>query len=89
VPTIAESGVPGYDVTAWQALFVPARTPPQITRKISADTVTALADPSIKAKLAASGYVAGGSSPEQLDTLFKSEIPRWRAVIDSIGLKIN
>jgi tripartite-type tricarboxylate transporter receptor subunit TctC len=89
VPTIAEAGVPGYEVTAWQALFVPARTPPQIIRKISADTVTALADPAIKEKLAKSGYIAGGSSPEQLATLFKSEIPKWRAVIESIGLKIN
>src|SRR5215467_1793988 len=51
VPTIAEAGVPGYDVTAWQALFVPARTPAQIVRKISADTVTALADPAVKDKL--------------------------------------
>ena len=89
VPTIAEAGVPGYEVTAWQALFVPARTPPQIIRKISADTVAAFADPAIKEKLAKSGYVAGGSSPEQLATLFKSEIPKWRAVIESIGLKIN
>src|SRR5207248_13521 len=47
VPTIAEAGVPGYDVTAWQALFVPAKTPLEIVRKISADTNTALADPAI------------------------------------------
>ena len=52
VPTIAEAGVPGYDVTAWQALFVPAKTPPEIVRKISADTNTALTDPAIKDKLA-------------------------------------
>ena len=89
VPTLAEAGVPGYEVTAWQALFAPARTPPQIIRKISADAVTALADPAVKAKLAKSGYVAGGSSPEQLGTLVKSEIPKWRDVIASIGLKIN
>src|SRR5262249_38900421 len=44
VPTIAEAGVPGYSVTAWQALFAPAKTPPDIVRKISADTRTALAD---------------------------------------------
>lgn len=89
VPTLAEAGVPGYEVTAWQALFVPARTPPRIVRQISVDAITALADPEIKAKLAKSGYVAGGSSPEQLDTLVKSEIPKWRAVVTSIGLKIN
>ncbi len=89
VPTIAEAGVPGYEVTAWQALFVPARTPPRIVRQISSDTVAALADPEIKAKLAKSGYIAGGSSPEQLDTLVKSEIPKWRAVVTAIGLKMN
>ena len=89
VPTIAESGVPGYDVTAWQALFVPTRTPAKIVRKISADTNTALADPSVKDKLAANGYLAEGSSPEQLEELLKAEIVKWSAVIKSIGLKID
>jgi len=51
VPTIAEAGVAGYEVSAWQALFVPAKTPAEIVRKMSADTNTALADPTIKGKL--------------------------------------
>jgi tripartite-type tricarboxylate transporter receptor subunit TctC len=89
VPTIAEAGVPGYDVTAWQALFAPAKTPPAIVRKISADTNTALADPAIRAKLAKTGYVAGGSSPEELDKLLKAEIAKWSDVIKSTGLKIK
>ena len=89
VPTIAEAGVPGYDVTAWQALFVPARTPPAIVRKISADTVTALADPAIKDRLAQTGYGAEGSSPEELGKLLKSEIAKWSAVIKSVGIKID
>ncbi len=89
VPTIAEAGVPGYDVTAWQALFVPAKTPPEIVRKMSVDTNAAFADPTIKAKLAETGYVAGGSSPEELGQLLKSEIPKWSAVIKSVGIKID
>jgi tripartite-type tricarboxylate transporter receptor subunit TctC len=89
VPTIAESGVTGYDVTAWQALFVRAKTPPEIVRKISADTVTALADPAIRKKLAGSGYVAGGSSPEELGKLLKAEIAKWSGVIKSVGIQIN
>ena len=89
VPTIAEAGVPGYDVTAWQALFVPAKTPPEIVRKISADTTAALTEPAIKDRLAANGYVAEGSSPEQLEKLLKSEIARWSAVIKSTGIKID
>ena len=89
VPTVAESGVPGYSVTAWQALFAPAKTPPPIVRKISADTNKALADPAIKDKLAKSGYVAEGSSPEDLAKLLTSEIARWSAVIKSTGIKID
>ncbi len=89
VPTIAEAGVRGYDVTAWQALFVPAKTPPAIVRKISADTNTALSDPAIKDKLAKTGYVAEGSSPEELEKLLKSEIAKWGAVIKSVGIKID
>src|SRR5262245_52398375 len=89
VPTVAEAGVPGYDVTAWQALFVPARTPPEIVRKISADTNAALAEAEIKDKLASNGYLAEGSSPEALADLLKSEIAIWGRVIKSIGLRID
>lgn len=89
IPTIAEGGLPGYEVTAWQALFVPAKTPPEIVRKVSADATTALTDPAIKDKLAKTGYVAGGSSPEELQAMLKSEIAKWGGVIKSIGLKIN
>jgi tripartite-type tricarboxylate transporter receptor subunit TctC len=89
VPTIAEAAVPGYEVTGWQGLFVPAKTPPQIVRKISADTNTALSDAAIKDKLAQNGYVAEGSSPEELAKLLKAEIAQWSAVIKAIGIKLD
>ena len=89
LPTIAEAGVPGYDVTGWQALFVPAKTPPEVVRKISADTNTALANPAIRDKLAETGYAAGGSSPEELGTLLKSEIVRWSALVKSLGITLD
>jgi len=88
VPAIAEA-VPGYSVTAWQALFAPAKTPPDIVRRISAETRTALSDPALKDKLAQSGYRAESSSPEQLAALLKSDIAKWSAVIKSTGLKIK
>jgi hypothetical protein len=72
-----------------QALFVPARTPSEVVRKISADTNAALAEPAIKDKLAASGYVAEGSSPEELAKLLRAEIAKWSAVIKSVGIKID
>ena len=63
--------------------------PPAIVRKISADTNTALADPAIKDKLAQTGYLAEGSSPEELGQLLKSEIAKWSAVIKSVCIKID
>ena len=89
VPTVAEAGIPGYAVMAWQATFVPAKTPPDIVRKISADINAALRDPAIKDKLAKSGYLAAGSSPEALCELLKAEIAKWGGVIKSMGLKIK
>jgi tripartite-type tricarboxylate transporter receptor subunit TctC len=89
VPTFAEAGVPGYDVTAWQALFAPAKTPAAIVSKISADTGTALKDPAIKDKLTRTGYVGGGSSPEEMGKLLNSEISKWAGVIKTIGLQIK
>ena len=76
LPTMAEAGVPGYEVSSWHGLFVPARTPPEIVRKISADTIAALADPVVKSKLEQAGYMAVGSSPDELQTLLKSEIDK-------------
>jgi tripartite-type tricarboxylate transporter receptor subunit TctC len=72
-----------------QALFVPAKTPNEVVRKVSADTNTVLADPAIREKLAETGYAAGGSSPEELGKLLRSEIARWSALIKSIGITLD
>jgi tripartite-type tricarboxylate transporter receptor subunit TctC len=74
VPTIAEAGVPGYDTSSWFAFFVPAKTPPEIIRKMHADTVAALAEPPIKEKLDQLGVVVVGSTPEALGTHLKTEM---------------
>ena len=89
LPTMAEAGVPGYEVSSWHGLFVPAKTPPEIVRKISVDTIAALADPVAKSKLEQAGYMVVGSSPDELQTLLKSEVDKWSAVIKRIGIKIN
>jgi tripartite-type tricarboxylate transporter receptor subunit TctC len=68
---------------------VPARTPPEIVRKISVDTIAALADPVVKSKLEQAGYMVVGSSPDELQTLLKSEVDKWSAVIKTVGIKIN
>ena len=83
---------PAFPVT-WsipgRACFVPAKTPPEIVKKMSADIVAALADPAIADKLARSAYTARGSSPEELRDFLKADAEKWSAVIKTAGLKID
>jgi tripartite-type tricarboxylate transporter receptor subunit TctC len=89
VPTIAETGLAGYEVMSWQGLFVPAKTPPEIIKKMHDGAVSALADPAVQAKLKLMGYVAVGSTPEQLAAMLKTETAKWAKVITAAGLKVN
>jgi tripartite-type tricarboxylate transporter receptor subunit TctC len=89
IPTIAESGVPGYDMSSWFAFFVPAKTPPEIIRKMHADTVAVLAEPQVRAKLDALGVVVVGSTPEELGAHLKAEMERWAPVIKAANIKVN
>jgi len=89
VPTIAEAGLPGYEVMSWQGLFVPARTPPEIIRKIHDGAVASLPDPIVQAKAKLMGYLPVGSTPDELRAMLRREIAKWGTVIASAGLKIN
>jgi tripartite-type tricarboxylate transporter receptor subunit TctC len=89
VPTIAESGYPGFDYTSWGGLFAPAKTPATIVRKLHLETVKALALPELRAKFADLGVEAIGSSPDEFAALIKSEIPKWAKVIKEAGIKAD
>jgi tripartite-type tricarboxylate transporter receptor subunit TctC len=87
---VAELGVPGFDVSSWYAMFAPAKTPPELIRKIHADVVTALADPSIKTKLEQQlGVVVVGGSPAELAAHLQREMEKWGPVIKAAGISIN
>ena len=89
VPTIAEAGVPGYDMSSWFAFFVPAKTPPEIIRKMYTDTAAAIAEPPIKAKLDSLGVIPVGSTPEALAAHFKAEMEKWGPVIKAAAIKVE
>lgn len=89
VPTIAESGVPGYVVESWQALLAPAKTPTEIVQKIHAALVKALADPAVNAKLENTAYTGETCSPEELQTFLQADARQWSSVIKSTGIKIE
>jgi tripartite-type tricarboxylate transporter receptor subunit TctC len=89
LPPIAEVGVPGFDVSSWYALFAPARTPPEIIRKMHAETVAALTDPATKERLEQLGVVVIGSTPAELAATLKSEMDKWGPVIKDAGISIR
>jgi tripartite-type tricarboxylate transporter receptor subunit TctC len=86
-PTIAESGVTGFDVTGWYSLFVPAKTPPDIIKKMHADSAAALGEPAIKAKFEPLGITVASSSPEALGARVRSEFELWGPIIKSANIK--
>ena len=88
MPTIAETGVPGYDASSWFAFFLPAKTPPAIVKKVSADTATVLKDPAVAARLAQLGMVIVGSTPEEMGAYLKADIAKWGPVIKAAGIKV-
>ena len=87
VPTIAESGVPGFDSNVWFGLFLPAGTPADIVKKVGEDTRRALLDPKTREKLEASGYEIVASSPAEFSVRVKNEIEKWRKVIKDANIK--
>jgi tripartite-type tricarboxylate transporter receptor subunit TctC len=86
MPTVAESGVPGFDVSSWFAFFVPARTPRSVVDRIQADTAAVLAEPAIKDRIQNLGIRVASSTPEQLAVHLKSEMDKWGPVIKSAGI---
>ncbi len=87
LPTIAESGYPGFEATAWSGLLAPARTSATIVRKLHLETVKALALPDLRAKFADLGLEVIGSSPDEFAAAIKSEIPKWAKLIRESGIK--
>lgn len=87
VPTLAESGVPGFDVSSWQALYLPAGTPPAIVAKLNAEVQKIVAQPEVKAKMESLGLEYAPNSPAQFTEFQKAEQARWAKVIKDGNVK--
>jgi tripartite-type tricarboxylate transporter receptor subunit TctC len=86
IPTMAEAGVDGVEVSSWGAFLVPAKTPPEIVRKIHDDTVAVLAQPSVRLKLEQNGAVIVGSTPQELLSFMRAETDKWGQVIAAANI---
>lgn len=89
VPTIAESGVKGFNVSNWQGVLAPAKTPPALVRKLNADILAALKLPGMSDALAAQGLEPAGGKPEEFSALIKSEIAKYTQVVKAARITID
>ena len=87
VPTLHESGVPGFDYSTWYALFVPAGTPRAVVDKLNATTVQVLGRDDVKQRLDAQGVDASTSTPAELTAYLKSETAKWGKVVRATGAR--
>ncbi len=89
VPTIAESGVPGYEATSWFGMFAPAATPAPVVAQLNATIVKVLAQPDIRKKLAEQGAEAAGETPAQFADFIQKESVKWGRVVKESGASVD
>lgn len=89
IPTVAESGVPGFEMTTWSGVFAPAATPPEIVRKLNTELVKGLNGPELKGRFAKQGMEVIGNTPEQFAAALKSEIAKWNKIAEAANIRID
>ncbi len=89
LPTIAESGYPGYEAIAWNGIFVPAGTPKDVVNKLNAELKKALDNPEVKQRFEAQGFASSWSSPEAFNKFVNNEVQKWANVAKVSGAKID
>ncbi len=89
VPTMAEAGLAGYDISSWQAMFAPAGVPKQIIDRLYLETARALKAPDVAKRLQDLGLEAGGITPEELTAIIRTDIPKFGKVVRESGARVD
>ncbi|GJG95096.1 tripartite tricarboxylate transporter substrate binding protein [Cupriavidus pauculus] len=89
IPTVAQAGLPGYEATAWNALLVPAGTPPAVVAKVSEALKAVLNDADVKSRFASQGFAATWTSPPETAQFLAHEIDKWGKVVKASGATID
>jgi len=89
VPTLAESGLVGFEVGSWQGVFAPAGTPPEIVKRLNVEIVKILNMPDVKEKILALGAEPVGDTSEQFTAYVKAEVVKWSDVVKKSGAKVD
>jgi tripartite-type tricarboxylate transporter receptor subunit TctC len=85
LPTVAETGIPGYEAGVWFGLAVPAGTPADIVARLNAEAIKGTRSPDFVRRMTELGYVIMGSTPEQMNEMLKAEVSRWTPVVKALG----
>lgn len=89
VPTVSESGVPGYSFTSWYGVFAPAGTPRPIIARLNTETAAALKNPDVASKLTALGAEVATTTPDEFGRIVRDEIKRWAKVVQASGVTLE
>jgi tripartite-type tricarboxylate transporter receptor subunit TctC len=89
VPTVIESGYPGFEAVAWHAVLAPAKTPPEIIQKLNSEIAIVLSDPELQKRLSQDGIEIIGSSAEDFSIYIKNEVAKWAKVVRDANIKLD
>jgi tripartite-type tricarboxylate transporter receptor subunit TctC len=89
IPTLDESGLPGFSITAWIGVVAPKGTPNDIVQKLNLEIGRALKDPEFAHQLSAMGIDPLGSTPEEFTAFLRKEIPRWKQIVQDAEIKVE
>lgn len=89
LPTVAESGLPGYDYTPWFGMFAPAGTPRSVIQRLNSEIITSIESPGMQVKFGHQAIDLVTSTPQALDALIRAEIPKWRKIVRDSGASVG
>jgi tripartite-type tricarboxylate transporter receptor subunit TctC len=89
VPTVAESGYPGFEALSWQGMFAPAGTPPAVMARLNAELRKAVTATDMQEYFATQGFFVGGNSPAEFRAFVEKEIPKWAQIVKSANVKLD
>lgn len=89
IPTVSESGLPGYEVVLWYGVFAPAKTPKAIVTRLNQDVVKIMQSPEMGARLASEGGRPVGNTPEQFQEIIKADVAKWAKIVKDADIKVE
>lgn len=89
VPTVAESGYPGFEALSWQGLFLPTGTPPAVLSRLNAEVVKAINSQDMKEYFASQGFFIGGNTPAEFRAFIDREIPKWAQIVKAANVRLD